>query len=626
MKTLGMSADGSVIVDLSVADGLLVAGKLSEAEEAYKSIVKSIPSEDSYFGLGATYKAKREYINAVKALMSALKINPHSQKAYGLIGDIYADTRQGMQALEAYAQAVATDPSASLYKEKLIHIASSMTFKNMNPNLKGVLLECLETPNIDCARLGNSWLSIIQDDQPLAPFYKLSKHADYESFKENLDRAKTLDKMIDAFFLTGLGLFIVPNMGFEIWCTHLRRYLLDYHAQGINRFSEIENLEFMVCALSRYCFRTDYIFTENDAESEYVAQLQKVIEATDKPALSDLALLACYRPLGHLKNAGKIAAGLEGGDHVSQIPKSQIEDYLEQQKIRTSIQPITAINDEISKAVQGQYEEFPYPRWTSFQKNLNEHPVEGHMRGKKVKILVAGCGTGKEAIELGYAFPEAEILAVDLSLTSLSYAISMANALGIHNITFRQGDIMKLGEIGQTFDYIASSGVLHHMKDPESGWNVLNGLLKKGGIMRIALYSRTARRFLNEARAVVARDQIGSDADSIKAFRKKMPQCISAPAVKGIHYFLDFYALPECRDLLFHVQEHQFDIPRIQKDLDDMGLKFLMFHLPADVLDRYKKSNKDDTEATDLAAWAKWEEKNPDTFLGMYCFWSQKMD
>lgn len=621
-----MSTDGSVIADLSAAVGFLLDGKFSEAEDAYKAIVKSMPSEDAYFGLGATYKAKGDYIGAVKSLMSALKANPHSQKSYGLIGDIYADTRQGMQALEAYAQAVAADPSVSLYKEKLVHVASSMTFKNMNPNLKGVMIECMETPHIDCARLGNSWLSIIQNDQPLAPFYKLSKHADYEAFKENLDRAKTLDKMIDAFFLTGLGLFIVPNMGFEIWCAHLRRYLLEYHAQGVNRFSEDENLEFMVCALSRYCFRTDYIFTENDAESEYVAKLRSAIEMADKPALADLAMLACYRPLGQLKNAAKIAAALEGGEHVSQIPKSQIDDFLVQQKVITSIKPITTIDDEISKAVQGQYEEFPYPRWISFQKNLNEHPVEGHMRGKKVKILVAGCGTGKEAIELGYAFPEAEILAVDLSLTSLSYAISMADSLGIRNITFRQGDIMKLGEIGQTFDYIASSGVLHHMQDPEAGWNILNGLLKQGGIMRIALYSGTARRFLNEARDIVARDKIGSDAASIKAFRKNISKLVSAPAVKGIQSFLDFYALPECRDLLFHVQEHQFDIPRIKKDLDDMGLKFLMFHLPADVIDRFKKANKDDANATDLSAWARWEEKNPDTFLGMYCFWSQKIN
>ena len=38
-------------------------------------------------------------------------------------------------------------------------------------------------------------------------------------------------------------------------------------------------------------------------------------------------------------------------------------------------------------------------------------------------ILIAGCGTGQQAIEAAFRYQHREILAIDLSLASLSYAM-----------------------------------------------------------------------------------------------------------------------------------------------------------------------------------------------------------
>ena len=80
------------------------------------------------------------------------------------------------------------------------------------------------------------------------------------------------------------------------------------------------------------------------------------------------------------------------------------------------------------------------------------------------------------------------------------------------NIDYAQADILQLGAIGRTFDLIQSAGVLHHLADPWAGWRVLLSLLRPGGVMRIGLYSETARRGVVAARAFIAQRGLRLDA------------------------------------------------------------------------------------------------------------------
>ena len=63
------------------------------------------------------------------------------------------------------------------------------------------------------------------------------------------------------------------------------------------------------------------------------------------------------------------------------------------------------------------------------------------------RILVAGCGTGRHPIGTARRFPDSSVLAVDLSLTSLAYAVRKTRELGIGNIEYRQADILALGAL-----------------------------------------------------------------------------------------------------------------------------------------------------------------------------------
>jgi SAM-dependent methyltransferase len=241
-----------------------------------------------------------------------------------------------------------------------------------------------------------------------------------------------------------------------------------------------------------------------------------------------------------------------------------------------------------------------------------------------VEILIAGCGTGQHSIETTQRLVGVDTLAVDLSLTSLCYAQRKSRALGLTRLQYAQADIMQLGAIGKTFDLIEAGGVLHHLADPLAGWRVLISLLRPGGFMRVALYSNLARSHLAEARAFIAAGGYGSSADDIRRFRQDLMRTGSETAAKIASEHRDFFSTSECRDLLFHRQEHCFTLPQISAFLAEDGLEFLGFELEGSVLQQFRRRFPDDRALTDLDLWNTFEAENPDTFIGMYQFFVQR--
>ena len=89
-------------------------------------------------------------------------------------------------------------------------------------------------------------------------------------------------------------------------------------------------------------------------------------------------------------------------------------------------------------------------------------------------------------------------------------------------------------------------------------------------------------------------------------------------------YVRDFYSLSECRDLCFHVQEHRYTIDTLKDLLDSHSLTFCGFILQGQIKKMYQEEYPEDKDMTLFENWAKFEEKYPSTFAGMYQFWAQK--
>jgi ubiquinone/menaquinone biosynthesis C-methylase UbiE len=520
--------------------------------------------------------AKKDFDGALDALDAILEKNAADAVALALAGDIYAASGDVQQAMGHYGLAVQAAPGNVDYKRQFIHIAGKMAFAQHNPAIEEILCLCLKTPEIECAHAHVLWYSLIRSHPQFLALLK-------NPFEKPVD----ISFLLQPIFLLGIKRIVICNMEFEGFMTALRRFLLEQGGPGA-----------LIEAVARYCFNTDYIFNRTEAEEKKIADLH--LELENNPAARQdvvkTGIYACYEPFYKLKIAKDLVL----------LPdlKAQLEDYLDLQNRAAKIPSLTEITDAVSLKVREQYEEFPYPRW-------RELPISAKspaFNKAGIQILVAGCGTGQEPLILAQSYPQAEILAIDLSRTSLAYAARKAEELGIKNVAFRHADILQLGSLDKKFDCICAGGVLHHMQDPVAGWKVLTKLLKPGGFMRIGLYSALARRSVVKAWEMIRKGNYPDTAAGMRRFRKDSEKLLSFD--KADYYYLNMY-----RDLLFHVQEHQFTLPQIQKILDDLGLAFIeFFDLPPSW----------ETKAKTLADWNKIEEANPDLFSRMYQFWCRK--
>jgi SAM-dependent methyltransferase len=348
-----------------------------------------------------------------------------------------------------------------------------------------------------------------------------------------------------------------------------------------------------------------------------------------------IAAVAAYFPLLSVPGAEVLPAG-SWPDAIAALLKQQIAEPLEERTYRDHIPRLTAVEDGVSRSVRQQYEEHPYPRWIRLPppgpaRGINAHLVRLFPVARfhpvdetgGVDILVAGCGTGRESIETARDFPTARVLAVDLSLASLCYAERKAAELRVANVEHAQADLMKLGSIGRTFAVITSVGVLHHLADPMAGLRELLSLLRPGGCMLLGLYSERARRSIVAARAFIAERGYGPNAADIRRCRQDLMSANAGARFGQLASIRDFYVTGECRDLLFHVQEHRFGLPEIKELLATVGLRLIGFLLPPDAAKAYGERFPEDKAMADLDHWNAFEAEYPDTFAGMYVFWAQ---
>jgi len=101
-------------------------------------------------------------------------------------------------------------------------------------------------------------------------------------------------------------------------------------------------------------------------------------------------------------------------------------------------------------------------------------------------VLDAGCGAGRHAF-FAAKYGAKKVIAFDLSEKAVLSA--RANMAGFLNSLVEKGDIYNF-TYPEQFDYIMNIGVLHHLPDPQEGFNKLVLLLKPGGVISIWVYGK----------------------------------------------------------------------------------------------------------------------------------------
>ncbi|HEX8887744.1 MAG TPA: methyltransferase domain-containing protein [Pyrinomonadaceae bacterium] len=147
--------------------------------------------------------------------------------------------------------------------------------------------------------------------------------------------------------------------------------------------------------------------------------------------------------------------------------------------------------DQATKAQKETAKSFGY-EWQTFSEMLPDY--ESNFRwyferftpdsftGKRV--LDAGCGTGRHTFHMARS-GAGEVIAMDFSQ---AIEVAARNNLGNQNTHFVQADIYHPPFLPDTFDFVYSLGVLHHLPDPEKGFRTLLPLLRAGNYINIYLY------------------------------------------------------------------------------------------------------------------------------------------
>lgn len=613
-------------------------GRLEDAAANYRKALDLKPDHAMmHCNLGSCLQNLGKLDEAIASYHKALDLKPDLAEAHNNLGNALQDLGNLQDAITRYRQAVALDPENDLFAANLAASLRSVSLTSVDDNLYRDLVRLLEHPKVPPSYIARSAIGALRHHPGFAEIVTATASYDDNPDIAYSDIAEQLSAI--PLFLRVLELSLIRDLEIERMLTMLRRLML----QGATASKAADRALPFSVALANNCFTNEYVFAEGDEEKDAVEllqqQLARMLENRHAVPPALVIALGAYRPLFEFAWAQKLRER-EWDNDVAGVIRRQITEPLEERSLGSRIPRITAIEDSISQSVRRQYEENPYPRWikaglahksASLGAVLRGSPLFFYLAGdvlaEQPEILMAGCGTGQHTLYTNSRFSNADVLAVDLSLNSLSYAMRKTAELGLANIEYVQGDILELAGLERQFDVIGCAGVLHHLGDPMAGWRVLVDLLRPGGVMKIGLYSETARQHLVAGRSLIAEKGYSTSPEDIRRCR----QDIIAMAASGntemakICRSEEFFSLSQCRDLLFHVQERRFTLPQIEQALESLNLNFLGFEMEdRRTLSKFKQSHPRRDALTSLSLWHAFELDNPDTFSGMYQFWCRK--
>ncbi len=253
-----------------------------------------------------------------------------------------------------------------------------------------------------------------------------------------------------------------------------------------------------------------------------------------------------------------------------------------------------------SDRVQEQYEEFPYPaRDPADEKRRLISGSPSHLAeinhyifaGKRdfaqpFRALVAGGGTGDAAIMLAQHLADidapAEVVYLDLSAASREVAEARAAARGLGNMSFHTRSLLDLSGF-EPFDYIDCCGVLHHLPDPQAGFESLAAALKPLGGIGLMVYGELGRTGVYDMqdmlRAVTGETDPGGE--KVATAKRLLEQLPATNRFRRNGLMADHTASDaDLFDLLLHSRDRAYRVPDLAREIDGAGLRIASFIEP----------------------------------------------
>jgi len=574
------------------------------------------------YSLGLVELATHNTAKAKECFERAIKIAPKQTRSEVILAHLLTQTGEYERSFQAYRELAKTHYQDPIFKSQLLSLANRLVVNVYDLELEQDLINYLQWEDANLDNLGHLVSSFLEK-------------------KFSLDEAGTSAPFEDIsqcpLLLLAMERSLLKGPLVEKLLMAVRHELLDYSTQnGVIAKTHLP----MAMAFIQYGLKSEYVLPMTDGEQSVLRGLQEIISQAMSQfgcnALDISGALTLYSMYFHwnqLEQYEQLLSLDEGKWPSNLIPVKKWYETQDNQR-HYSFKKVTSLPDN---SIQRQYERFPYPRWqyldamkksnygVSLQYEYPEHTIPESYLKNKLNVMVAGCGTGRHAVNVAKHFHNTDVTAIDISEPSLRHAKQQADYYQLDNIQFQLGDITQLKKPAIQYDVVECSGVLHHIVNHDTALNNLVNSLKNRGFIKIALYSQRARATLQRIKMSVERLNIQEDTNKLKIIRQAILNSQNLEGIDKIVVADDFYTLSGFIDMMFNEYEKHFTPLKIQELCDKHNLEWLGFcNLSQKVKQQFRDFHGLRADFKDLNQWEDFEREYPDSFPQMYQFYCQK--
>lgn len=287
-------------------------------------------------------------------------------------------------------------------------------------------------------------------------------------------------------------------------------------------------------------------------------------------------------------------------------------------KWNNKLQELGLVNKFSLQKPDEQFLKFILPTLTRFEKEWSEHELNGltwnfdpptrikhflhYMNAipddlQNKLVLDAGAGTGQTACN--YTTLGCEVVGIDLSPAVVRGWLARKKLVphSHQHLHIVQGNLLKPPFRKNTFDFIHSSGVLHHTPDTRNAFNKVAVLTKRGGKFSVWIYKIIPDAFL----PIIPFVPFKFLSLSIARLRKFTPSM--NPAL--LHGLISFYchyqqAAYKLNNLLRGKNHKQTAKERATSLFDTLAPPFVWKHTPAEVMNWFTETGYTEIKDTSL--------------------------
>ena len=600
-------------------------GNYQAAQQAIFLALAESPENGGYwYSSGHISLAKKDLGNAQQAFKNAIKYAPKETRAEVSLAYTLAQDGAVIEAFSQYRELAKTQGHDLHIQSQVVTLASQIKADYYDPELEQDLINYLQWDQVNLNQLGSLICSLLEHK------FELNEQGSATDFNGIAS---------SPLLLAALRCTLIKSGLLEKLVMALRHELLTHSTQQ----GQLNKNHILLCqAIAFYGLRSEYILPNTKAETDMVTNLKVIVNQSlnsfGSKALDvsgALLLLSMYESWQGLLEYNKLMNFPENS-----WPNETYEIYKYHQTLLNLSQyvfeKLTEIPSFKDHKIKSQYEKHPYPRWEKldYKKNVNygsalrheykEANLPDYLFEKDLNILIAGCGTGRHALNVAKYFNGVNVSAIDISQNSLSYAKYKADSFSIKNIEFSLADITRLPEFSEKFGIIECSGVLHHIRHYRKALSNLLFNLKPNGLIKISLYSMRSRKSITHTREMFNIENRDVNEQEIKIIRHAIMESGIIEGKEGITKSDDFYSLSGTVDLLFNEYEKHFTPLTIKQLCHDFQLQWLGFsNLSQKVKVDFAMFHGKSSNILNLKQWDEFEEAYPNTFASMFQFYCQ---